>query len=115
MGYSRPGAESLHPLDEALPLPARSFSYERPKRLVKAAVQGTFRQARERIAEITGAPVPTRSLEEVIQDAAQDFDAFYAERTPKPWTDRGAILVAAVDGKGIPLLTSPAGPNAAYG
>ena len=104
MSYSRPGAESIHPLDEALQLPARSFSYELQKRMVKAAVQGTFREARERIAEITGAPVPTRSIEEVIQDAAQDFDAFYAERTPKPWTDTGPILVAAIDGKGIPMI-----------
>lgn len=104
LSYSRPGAESIHPRDEALPLPARSFSYELQKRMVKAAVQGTFREARERIVEMTGAPVPTRSIEEVIQDAAQDFDAFYAERTPKPWTDTEAILVAAVDGKGIPMI-----------
>jgi len=87
-----------------LQLPARSFSYELQKRLVKAAVQGTFREARERIAEITGAPIPRRSLEEVIPEAAQDFDAFYAERTPKPWTETGALLVAAVEGKGIPMI-----------
>jgi hypothetical protein len=104
MSYSRAGAESIHPLDEALQLPARSFSYELQKRMVKAAVQGTFREARECIVEMTGAPVPTRSIEEVIQGAAQDFDAFYAERTPKPWTDTEAILVAAVDGKGIPMI-----------
>ena len=104
MSYSRPGAASIHPLDEALQLPARSFSYEVQKRMVKAAVQGTFRETRERIAEITGAPVPTRSIEEVIQDAAQDFDAFYAERAPEPWTTTGPILVAAVDGKGIPMI-----------
>jgi len=104
MSYSRPGAESIHPLDEALQLPARSFSYELQKRMVKAAVQGTFREACERMAEITGALVPTRSIEEVIQDAAQDFDAFYAQRTPKPWTETGPILVAAVDGKGIPMI-----------
>lgn len=104
LGYSRAGAVSIHPLDEALQLPARSFSYELQKRMVKAAVQGTFREARERIAEISGAPVPTRSIEEVIQDAAADFDAFYAQRTPEPWTETGAILVAAVDGKGIPMI-----------
>ncbi len=102
--YSRTGAESIHPLDKALQLPARSFSYELQKRMVKAAAQGTFRETRERIAEITGAPVATRSIEEVIQDAAQDFDAFYAERTPEPWTETGSILVAAVDGKGIPMV-----------
>ena len=104
MSYSRPGAASIHPLDEALQLPARSFSYELQKRLVKAAAQGTFRETRERSAEITGAPVPTRSIEEVIQDAAPDFDACYSERTPEPWTETGSILVAAVDGKGIPMV-----------
>src|SRR5712692_1574029 len=112
MSYSRAGAASIHPLDEALQLPARSFSYERQKRMVKAAVQGTpvcgsvpdFREAQERIAEISGAPVPTRSIEEVIQDAAEDLDAFYAQRTLEPWTDTGSILVAAVDGKGIPMI-----------
>src|SRR6266480_4076059 len=38
MSYSYPGAASIHPLDESLQLPARSFSYELQKRMVKAAV-----------------------------------------------------------------------------
>ena len=104
MGYCRKGTESIHPLDEALQLPAPWFSYELQKRMVKAAAQGPFREAGERIAEITGAPVPVRSLEAVIQEAAQDFDAFYAERTPPIAADTGSILVAAVDGKGIPRM-----------
>src|SRR5271167_2175417 len=37
MGYSRAGAPSLYPLDQTLALPARSFSYELQRRLVKAA------------------------------------------------------------------------------
>jgi hypothetical protein len=109
MGYYRAGQESIHPLDEALQLPARSFSYELQKRMVKAVVQGPFREAGERIAEITGAPVPVRSLEEVIQEAAQDFDAFYAKRTPPASTTTGSILVAAVDGKGIPMIKPKGG------
>ena len=104
MSYSHPGAASIHPLDEILQLPARSFSYELQKRIVRAAVQGTFRETRERIAEITGAPVHTRSIEDVIQDAAADFDAFYTLRDPPPWADTGSVLVAAVDGKGIPMI-----------
>ena len=104
MSYSHPGAASIHPLDEALQLPARSFSYELQKRIVRAAVQGTFRETRERIAEITGAPVHTRSIEDVIQDAAADFDDFYTLRDPPPWGDTGSVLVAAVDGKGIPMI-----------
>jgi hypothetical protein len=112
LGYYGAGTESIHPRDEALPLPARSFSYELQKRMVKAAVQGPFREASERIAEISGATVPRRSIEEVIPQAAQDFDTFYAERTPPTSTDSAAILVAAVDGKGIPMIQPDGGRRA---
>ena len=104
LGYSRRGAQSIHPLDATLQLPARSFSYELQKRMVKAAVQGTFRETSDRIAEITGTAIPMRSVEEVMQDAAQDFDAFYAARTLPPAAQTGSILVAAVDSKGIPIV-----------
>src|SRR5213593_1542473 len=39
MSYGRRGEKSIHPLDEDLQLPARSFSYELQRRMVKAAVQ----------------------------------------------------------------------------
>src|SRR5437879_2644061 len=52
MGYSRPGAPSIFPLDKALALPARSFSYELQRRLVKAAVQNPFLESVQTIAEL---------------------------------------------------------------
>src|SRR5437879_12862093 len=106
MGYCRAGTASIHPLDETLQLPARSFSYELQKRMVKAAVQGTFRETGERIAEITGAPVPVRSIEEVLQQAAEDFDAFYVEPTPPTSTGTGSLQVAADDSQGSPMLNT---------
>jgi len=102
MGYSRPGAPSIFPLDQALALPARSFSYELQRRLVKAAVQNPFLESVQTIAELTGVAVPKRSLEEILPDAARDFDAFYRQRSATSTT--GSILVAAVDGKGIPMV-----------
>ena len=102
MGYSRPGAPSIFPLDRTLALPARSFSYELQRRLVKAAVQNPFLESVQTIAELTGVSVSKRSLEEILPDAAQDFDAFYRQRSPEPAT--GSILVAAVDCKGIPMV-----------
>ena len=102
MGYSRPGAPSIFPLDQALALPARSFSYELQRRLVKAAVQNPFLESVQTMADLTGVSVSKRSLEEILPDAAQDFDAFYRQRSPVPAT--GSILVAAVDCKGIPMV-----------
>jgi hypothetical protein len=102
MGYSRNGAPSIYPLDQTLALPTRSFSYELQRRLVKAAVQNPFHESVEAIADLTGVSVPKRSLEEILRDAALDFDAFYQQRAPEP--ANGSILVAAVDGKGIPMV-----------
>lgn len=102
MGYSRSGGPSIFPLDQALALPARSFSYELQRRLVKAAVQNPFLESVQTIAELTGVAVSKRSLEEILPDAAQDFNAFYRQRSPEPAT--GSILIAAVDGKGIPMV-----------
>ena len=102
MGYSRPGAPSIFPLDRELVLPARSFSYELQRRLVKAAVRNPFLESVQTIADLTGVAVSKRSLEEILPDAAQDFDAFYRHRSPAPAT--GSILVAAVDCKGIPMV-----------
>src|SRR3984893_11358046 len=106
LGYSRPGMPGIFPLDRALTLPARSFSYELQRRLVKAAVQNPFLDSFQTIADRTGVSVSKRSLEQILPDAAQDFDTFYRQRSPAPAT--GSILVAAVDCKGIPMV-KPAG------
>jgi len=104
MGYFRESEKSIYPLDEILQLPARSFSYELQRRMVKAAVQGPFDEVKERMEEISGMRIPKRSLEEVIEDAAEDFDDFYANRISEPSSQTATILVAAVDGKGIPMV-----------
>jgi hypothetical protein len=70
--------------------------------LVKAAVQNPFLESVQTIAELTGVAVSKRSLEEILPDAARDFDAFYQQRSVA--TAAGSILVAAVDGKGIPMV-----------
>src|SRR5260370_15659735 len=83
MGYSRNGGPSIYPLDQILALPARSFSYELQRRFVKAAAHKPFHESVEAIADLTGVSVPKRRLEEILQDAAKDFDAFYQQRTPR--------------------------------
>jgi hypothetical protein len=103
-GYGAPGAASLHPLDAELELPERSYSYELQRRGVKAAVQGPFDEVVERIEEATGVTVPKRSVEQIVQEAADDFDAFYAQRQARDPQRSGPIVVAAVDGKGIPMV-----------
>jgi hypothetical protein len=98
--------ESIHPLDESLELPERSFSYELQRRLVKAAVQGPFDEAIERVEEATGVKVAKRSAEEVVKEAAEDFDEFYRQRSQASPSECGPIVVGSADGKGIPMVKS---------
>jgi hypothetical protein len=58
------------------------------------------------VAETSGVPVPKRSAEQIVAEAAVDFEAFYAGRgratgAPRP---AGEILVGAIDCKGIPMV-----------
>jgi hypothetical protein len=105
VGYGASGQEAIHPLDAELCLPARLWSYECQRRLVKAVVCGPFDEAIALVAEITGTTVPKRSAEQIVRDAAVDFESFYAARTADALgPDTGEILVAAIDCKGIPMV-----------
>lgn len=104
LGYGHPGAPTVHPLDDQLQLPRRSFSYELQRRLMKAAVQGPFQEAIERVAEATGVVVPKRSAEQLVRETAQDVEAFYQGRIPPQEAETGPILVGSVDSKGIPMV-----------
>ena len=73
-GYGGRGKTSIHPKDESLQLPEKSFSYELQKRLVKASVQGPFDEAVKGIEEYTGATISKKSVEDIVKEAPSDFD-----------------------------------------
>jgi len=110
--YGREGHFSVHPVEKELSLPARSFSYEVQRRLTLSAVQGPFDEAIAAVQDFTGVSVPKRTAEQVVLDAAEDFDVFYSERKPVPPSESGPIIVGSVDGKGIPMKKpEPAAPK----
>lgn len=71
--------------------------------MTKGAVQEPFDESIKTVEEFTGVSVPKCSAEEIVKDAAQDFDAFYQQREVPPVEETGPIPVSAVDGKGIPI------------
>jgi hypothetical protein len=105
-GYYSPKCEAIHPIDQQLQLPRRSYSYEVQRRTVKMAVQGPFDEAIEMVHESMGIDLPKRSAEEILVDAGVDFDAFYNNREIDQATLVDPIIVAAVDCKGIPMVKS---------
>jgi hypothetical protein len=104
MEYSSPGQKNLYPLDAVLGLPARSYSYEIQRRLVKAALRGPFDEAIEEVADATAASVPKGTAEQIVLDARVDFESFYIRRTLRLDPASGPLLVASVEGKGVPMV-----------
>lgn len=102
--YYAPGSKSVHPLDQQALLPKRTFSYVLQRRLCLGVIQGPFDEAVERVEESTGVRVSKRSAEDLVREAAEDFDAFYAQRSPPEAKATGSIVVAAVDCKGVPMV-----------
>ena len=98
--YQAPGAEDLHPMDAALNLPRELFSHGVRRMVAKEVGRASFDEVVEMVADYGGAVIAKRQVEELAVRAAQDFDAFYAERTP-PESSREELLVLSTDAKGI--------------
>ena len=109
LGYGAPGQERVHPLDAALNLPEERYSYALRKKVAVEAARSSFEEVVEAIGEHTGAQVPKRQAEELCQRAAQDFEAFSAQRRAQPQPPSAnaaaALLVLTTDGKGVPMRT----------
>jgi len=100
MGYGAEGAGSLHPLDGELNLPQERYSHELRRRAAEQVAKGSYDEAVATLAGTTGTAVPKRQLEELVERAAQDFDAFYAQQSAGPEA-AGSLLVLSFDGKGV--------------
>jgi hypothetical protein len=100
--YQEPGSEGLAPLDAALGLPTEKYSLEVRRLIAEESARASFDEVVELIGKRTGAHVPKRQVEELTVRAAQDFDAFYADRLcqPESTTD---LLVLSFDGKGVAM------------
>ena len=105
-GYGGHGTPSLHPLDAALNLPPERSSHGVRHRVAVEAAQKSFDDVVATIATTTGAHVPKRQAEQLVEQAAQDFDVFYDTQrcaTPQEVQRTSSVLVLSVDGKGVPM------------
>ena len=102
-GYGAAGTASVHPLDGALNLPPEKYTLEVRRRVAVEAAKSSFEEGLQTLEMYTGAHVPKRQFEELVKRAAQDFEAFYAQRQAGAGADppTGSILVLTVDGKGV--------------
>ncbi len=105
-GYGKPGLKSLHPLDAELNLPPELYSHGVRRRAAEEAAKNSFDEVVISLGETTGAAAPKRQVEQLIERAAQDFEAFYeAQRaaTPEEVAKSSGLLILTSDGKGVPM------------
>lgn len=101
LGYGGEGQASLHPLDAELNLPRERYSHELRRRAAEEAAKGSFDEAVESLGRQTGTKVPKRQLEELVDRAAVDFDAFYEQRSTNAEAASDSLMVLSFDGKGV--------------
>lgn len=103
VGYStqKPDVSALYPTDGKLNLPPDKYSDELRRRVAVEASKVSFSETSQTIAWTTGGAVGKRQCEEVTVQVAQDFEAFYAQRSVTLPVSRDDLLVLTTDSKGI--------------
>jgi hypothetical protein len=110
--YRQPGHASLHPADGVLNLPAEKYSHGVRRVAAREGARGSFAEAGETIAQISGQQLGNRQVEELTQRAAADFDQFYAQR-PRHLSLAEDVLVLSYDGKGVVMRPTALRPATA--
>ena len=103
----RVGSQVLQfPLDRSLNLQIELYSLAVQKRVAEYARDVSMDKTIQGMTRTTGANVPKRQTEESVQRAAQDFVAFYDQRSVRandPIDDR-TLLVMSVDATGVSMI-----------
>lgn len=102
MTYGARRRESLSPLDASLNLPEELHSHGLRRLAAVEAARGSFDAAVEAIERNTGTCLAKRQAEELVERAAEDFDAFYQRpESAEAAASEKDLLVLSLDGKGI--------------
>src|SRR6266436_868490 len=95
---------NLFPRDAQLNLPVRGYSHRLQKRVAAKAAKMSFDEVAKDSDTETAVRLGKRQVEQIVYDAAQDFDAFYAQPcSPALQQDAQAkpMQVLTFDSKGV--------------
>jgi hypothetical protein len=107
-GYSQRGVSSLFPRDAQLNLPTRGYSHRLQKRVAAKAARLSFEAVAHDIETETSVCLGKAQVKQIVSDAAQDFDAFYAQPCSadlQQCAQSKPIQVLTFDGKGVVMRT----------
>lgn len=102
--FRQKGKGSIIPLDGAVNMPERMYSYFLQEMMSSLSQRMPFGEEMEFFKKYFGHSFSPRSLEAVNRDVASGYDAFYDETPPSPTGPEGTIQVVGFDGKGVPMV-----------
>lgn len=100
--YLREGLPAQIPLDRQLQLPNDKYSMTVREQVALTVTDVSIDKTIEQIQHTSGAHVPKRQAEQLIERAAQDVDDFYGQRPPiaNDTSEKAKLLVMTSDSKG---------------
>jgi hypothetical protein len=108
-----PGRVEAAPLDARLHLPQRQYSYLFQQWLGAFVIDDAHAEAIKKLETILGLGMSVKASEDLNREQASSVEPFQNHRaTPDP-AEEGPILVVTADCKGVPLVKSALGPEAA--
>lgn len=108
--YWLKGVGSVHPLDEALSLPARCFSDRVQQRLSQLSVVMPYDQSVGLMSTWLRLTISKRSAEQINRDHGEVMPAYYEAHTVPEPDAADEVLVVSADGKGIPMTRADSPP-----
>lgn len=107
-------AVELRPLDARLELSPRVGSYLLEEFAAMFCVETAFGQAATNIERVFGQRLSVDTLEALTRHMGTDAAEFLAQLPTPPQKEEGEILVATLDGKGVPLIQNESAPTKAF-
>ena len=95
------GLSALHPVDASLNLPKHLYSHEVSRQVAMMAARMSFDAVGSTLGMLTAANVPKRQAEELVQQAAKDFEEFYDGSGFEADRPTSELLVLSFDQKGV--------------
>jgi len=102
--YHRDGTSGIFPLDEQTNLPEARYSYFVQELVEQRLGRMTYQEAVSELEALFGLALRKHTVKDLAPTIAAHADPFYAAQGTPPAETEAEVLVAAVDGKGVPIV-----------
>jgi len=99
--YYADGEDSMRPLAAMANLPERRSSYFAQELMMRLGTEESYAESKAFYRDIFGHSLSPRTIEQVVEDAAESCGDCYSSSPIPPPSEEGEIAVVSFDGKGI--------------